>query len=64
MTESDCIAASKAARTELAEHVERFEQLVSEHSDRLRRIELLLEEIAADDKPAEVRQPFPARMIN
>jgi hypothetical protein len=29
-----------------------FEQLVNEHSDRLRRIELLLDEIAADDKPA------------
>jgi hypothetical protein len=64
MTESDCITASKAARAELGLHVERFEQLVSEHSDRLRRIELLLDEIAADDKPAEGRQPFPTRTSN
>ena len=64
MTETDCITASTAARTELALRVERFEQLVSEHSDRLKRIELLLDEIAADDKPAEGRQPSPARTSN
>lgn len=52
MTETDCITASTAARAELALHIERFEQLVSEHSERLRRIELLLDEIAADDEPA------------
>jgi hypothetical protein len=57
MTESDCITASTAARAELALHVERFEQLVSEHSDRLKRIELLLDEIAADDKPAQHELP-------
>jgi hypothetical protein len=53
MTETDCITASTAARAELGQHVERFEQLVSEHSERLRRIELLLDEIAAEDKLAE-----------
>jgi hypothetical protein len=52
MTETDCITASTAARAELAWQVERFEQLVGEHSDRLRRIELLLDEIAAEDKAA------------
>jgi hypothetical protein len=64
MTERDGITASTAARAELSLHVERFEQLVSEHSDRLRRIELLLDEIAADDKPAVGRQPSPTRTSN
>ena len=53
MPEHSQIAAKSAARDELAAHVCRFEQLVDEHSDRLRRIELLLDEIAADYKPEE-----------
>jgi hypothetical protein len=61
MPESEIIADSATARGELALHVERFEQLVSEHSDRLKRIELLLDEIAAEDKPAESCQPSPTR---
>lgn len=43
--------AHTAANEELASYVWRFEQLVADHSTRLRRIELLLDEIAADDKP-------------
>ncbi len=35
------------AKDELACNVARFEQLVAEHSDRLERIELQLDEIAA-----------------
>jgi hypothetical protein len=52
MAEIDYITASSAARAQLALHVERFEQLVSEHSDRLRRIERLLDELAADKNSA------------
>jgi hypothetical protein len=63
MMEIDCLTASTAARAELALHVERFEQLVSEHSVRLRRIELLLDEIAAGDELAN-GQPSPARTTN
>jgi hypothetical protein len=36
---------------DLAGNVARFEQLVAEHSSRLDRIEMLLEEIAADERP-------------
>jgi hypothetical protein len=53
MTETDYITASSAARAQLALQVERFEQLVSEHGDRLRRIERLLDEFAADKSSAE-----------
>jgi hypothetical protein len=52
MTENAQGAALTASREELAAQVWRFEQLVDEHTERLRRIELLLDEIAADDKPA------------
>jgi hypothetical protein len=55
MTEPSYPAAFSPANQQLASEVWRFEQLVSEHSDRLRRIELLLEEIAADDNRAENR---------
>ena len=53
MPENFQAAARSAARDELAAHVSRFEQLVDEHSDRLARIELLLDEIAADYQPPE-----------
>jgi hypothetical protein len=36
---------SQNAREELAANVSRFEQLVAQHSDYLRRIELLLDEL-------------------
>jgi hypothetical protein len=38
---------SQNTREELAANVNRFEQLVAQHSDYLRRIELLLDEIEA-----------------
>jgi hypothetical protein len=38
---------------DLAGNVARFEQLVAEHSDCLERIEMLLEEIAAEEKLAD-----------
>jgi hypothetical protein len=40
------------AKDELACNVARFEQLVAEHSDRLERIEMLLDEIAEEDRLA------------
>jgi hypothetical protein len=55
MAETSCSTAATATRAELASHVRRFEELVYEHSDRLRRIELLLDEIAADDVPTSDR---------
>ena len=51
MAETSCSPAAAATRAELASHVRRFEELVYEHSGRLRRIELLLDEIAADEAP-------------
>jgi hypothetical protein len=51
MVDTSCSPAATASREELTSHVRRFEELVYEHSDRLRRIELLLDEIAADDAP-------------
>lgn len=53
MEDNGCSAAHLPDREELACHVRRFEQIVYENSDRLRRIELLLEEIAGEDKSAE-----------
>jgi hypothetical protein len=41
---------SQNAREELAANVNRFEQLVPQHSDYLRRIELLLDEIESGCK--------------
>lgn len=55
MVETSGSTAFTSARDELACNVRRFEQLVAENNDRLRRIELLLDEIAADDKPADER---------
>ncbi len=48
MVKSRMTTAPRDAEGELACNVARFEQLVAEHSDRLERIELLLDEIAAD----------------
>jgi hypothetical protein len=45
-------ATQATANTDLTDHVWRFEQLVALNSDRLRRIELLLAEIEADDRPS------------
>jgi hypothetical protein len=52
MVKSGTTAAPHDVKDELACNVARFEQLVAEHSDRLERIEMLLEEIAAEDSPA------------
>ena len=48
MVKSGTITPPSDAKGELACNVARFEQLVAEHSDRLERIELLLDEIAAE----------------
>ena len=53
MVETSSSTPFTSAREQIASNVWRFEQLVAENNDRLRRIELLLDEIAADDKPAE-----------
>jgi hypothetical protein len=50
MMEETGSTARTSASEELASHVWRFEHLVADHSERLRQIELLLDEIAADDK--------------
>ena len=51
MVKSGTTTPSHEAKDELACNVARFEQLVAEHSDRLERIELLLDEIAAENCP-------------
>lgn len=48
MVKSGTTTAPYNSQDELACNVARFEQLVVEHSDRLERIELLLDEIAAE----------------
>lgn len=48
MVKSGTTTPPSEAKGELACNVARFEQLVAEHSDRLERIELLLDEIAAE----------------
>ncbi|HEX6961340.1 MAG TPA: hypothetical protein VF175_05690 [Lacipirellula sp.] len=53
MENEGCSTARVPVSEEQARQVRRFEQLVYENSDRLRRIELLLEEIAAEDKPVK-----------
>jgi hypothetical protein len=45
LTSDLATTAPRIANEELAANVSRFEQLVAEHSDYLRRIELLLDEI-------------------
>jgi hypothetical protein len=49
MVKSGTTTAPLNAKDELACNVARFEQLVAEHSDRLERIEMLLDEIAAEN---------------
>jgi hypothetical protein len=61
MAETSSTTASTSASEQLASHVWRFEQLVAENNDRLRRIELLLDEIAADDEPSGRRPQSPTR---
>jgi len=62
MAEPDLTAASTRAKEKLARQVRRFEQLVSEHGDQLRRIELLLEEIGAEgERPIAVSPPMASR---
>jgi hypothetical protein len=50
MVKSGTTTPPRDAEGELACNVARFEQLVAEHGDRLERIELLLDEIAAEDR--------------
>jgi hypothetical protein len=51
MVTSGMTTAPQIFQDDLAGNVARFEQLVAEHSSRLDRIEMLLEEIAAEETP-------------
>jgi hypothetical protein len=53
MVKSGMTATPFSFQDDLAGNVARFEQLVAEHSSRLDRIEMLLDEIAAAEPPTD-----------